>query len=277
MIFTALCLASCGQGPKRSSETKPTRAGDTGPTRDVDLSHVPDPTPKREAKSRYGNPPVYSVFGKQYHVQPSSVNYHERGIASWYGQKFHGRRTSNGEVYDMYQVSAAHKTLPLPTYLRVKNLENGREIVVRVNDRGPFVENRIIDLSYAAAYKLDVHRKGTSYVEVKNIEVGELGKPVVAHAARPTRIPVSNAKKPSGWTLELYLQLGAFQDRGNAEQLKNRLQEKNFSPVRITETTKNNRPLYRVRFGPLKDVEHLDRVAADMESRGFTQRYVVIE
>ena len=131
---------------------------------------VPDAVPRVEPRSRYGNPPFYDVFGKRYYVLSSSTAYVERGVASWYGPGFHKIRTSTGEPYDMYGMTAAHKTLPLPAYVRVTNLQNGRSIVVRVNDRGPFVDNRIIDLSYTAAAKLDMLRNGTAMVEVRAID-----------------------------------------------------------------------------------------------------------
>ena len=131
---------------------------------------VPDAVPRFEPRSRYGNPPFYDVFGKRYYVLSSSTAYVERGVASWYGPGFHKIRTSTGEPYDMYGMTAAHKTLPLPAYVRVTNLQNGRSVVVRVNDRGPFVDNRIIDLSYTAAAKLDMLRNGTAMVEVRAID-----------------------------------------------------------------------------------------------------------
>jgi rare lipoprotein A (peptidoglycan hydrolase) len=131
---------------------------------------VPDAVPRVEPRSRYGNPPFYDVFGKRYYVLSSSVGYVERGVASWYGPGFHKVRTSTGELYDMYGMTAAHKTLPLPAYVRVTNLQNGHSVVVRVNDRGPFVGNRIIDLSYTAAAKLDMLRNGTAMVEVRAID-----------------------------------------------------------------------------------------------------------
>ena len=133
---------------------------------------TPDAAPKAEPKSRYGNPPYYDVFGKRYYVLSSSVAYVERGVASWYGPGFHKVKTSNGEMYDMYGMTAAHKTLPLPAYVRVTNLQNGRSVVVRVNDRGPFVGNRIIDLSYTAASKLDMLHNGTAMVEVRALDAG---------------------------------------------------------------------------------------------------------
>jgi rare lipoprotein A len=150
---------------------------------------TPDAVPRVEARSRYGNPPFYDVFGKRYYVLSSSVAYVERGVASWYGPGFHQVKTSNGETYDMYGMTAAHRTLPLPAYVRVTNLQNGRSVVVRVNDRGPFVGNRIIDLSYTAASRLDMLRTGTAMVEVRAIDptapVQTLAGPLPA-AAPPT-------------------------------------------------------------------------------------------
>jgi rare lipoprotein A len=136
-----------------------------------------------EPRARYGNPPFYDVFGKRYYVLSSSVGYWERGVASWYGPGFHKERTSIGEPYDMYGMTAAHKTLPLPTYVRVTNLQNGRSIVVRVNDRGPFVGNRIIDLSYTAAAKLDMLRNGTAMVDVRAIDLSATPPPPVVTAS----------------------------------------------------------------------------------------------
>jgi rare lipoprotein A len=143
---------------------------DSAPSGSASIPDLPgDAVPRPEPRSRYGNGPVYEVFDKTYRVMDSGSGYKERGVASWYGKKFHGRLTSNREPYDMYAMTAAHKTLPLPTYVRVRNLRNNRSIIVRVNDRGPFVHNRIIDLSYAAALKLDMVRDGTSLVEVTAI------------------------------------------------------------------------------------------------------------
>jgi len=136
------------------------------------LSDVPDAKPKVEPKSKYGNPKSYVVFGKRYYTKASSKGYVERGLASWYGKKFHGRKTSNGERYNMYAMTAAHKSLPLPTYVRVTNLTNRRSTVVRVNDRGPFHGKRIIDLSYSAARKLGMAAKGIAMVEVRAIDPG---------------------------------------------------------------------------------------------------------
>ena len=145
--------------------------------------------PRNEPRSRNGNPPFYDVMGKRYFVLSSGVGYVERGVASWYGPGFHKVRTSTGEPYDMYAMTAAHKTLPLPAYVRVTNLQNGRSIVVRVNDRGPFVGNRIIDLSYTAASKLDMLRNGTAMVEVRTLEAVSDGVPLTAALAAPSVAP----------------------------------------------------------------------------------------
>ena len=171
-----LSLTGCGTAP-----TQPD--GDAGPAGDTDVTGVPDAVPRVEPKSRRGNPDSYVVFGKRYYVMDAANNHVERGIASWYGKKFHGRQTSNGEIYDMYAMTAAHKSLPLPTYVKVTNLENQRAVVVRVNDRGPFHSNRVIDLSYTAAAKLDIVRKGTGLVEVRAIDPRVESAPVIAAAS----------------------------------------------------------------------------------------------
>jgi rare lipoprotein A len=153
-LLLSLALAGCGGSPKRG----------------VELDGVPGAQPRVEPKARYGNMKSYVVFGKTYYPKTSSRGHVERGIASWYGPKFHGKKTSSGEPYDMHQWTAAHKTLPLPTYALVTNLENGRHLIVKINDRGPFVGDRIIDLSYAAAKELGVDKKGTALVQVTSID-----------------------------------------------------------------------------------------------------------
>ena len=169
------------------------------------LLDVPDATPRIEPRAIYGNPPSYEVFGKRYYVMASSVGYVERGVASWYGPGFHKELTSVREPYDMYGMTAAHKTLPLPAYVRVTNLQNGRSCVVRVNDRGPFVGNRIIDLSYTAAAKLDMLRDGTAMVEVRALQpldpaldthltVASVG--ALPLASPPTAAPVALTSAP---------------------------------------------------------------------------------
>jgi len=186
-------LAGCFSAPRR---TEPAPSSPAPPVLSVPpAASVPDAIPHMEPRARYGNPPFYDVFGKRYYVLSSSVGYWERGVASWYGPGFNKERTSIGEPYDMYGMTAAHKTLPLPTYVRVTNLQNGRSIVVRVNDRGPFVGNRIIDLSYTAAAKLDMLRNGTAMVDVRAIDLLATPPPVVTASTIPaaSTMPAASA------------------------------------------------------------------------------------
>jgi rare lipoprotein A len=188
-VTIAVGMAACFSAPPRS-ETPSTVPVPPPPTeRPPSPASVPDMVPRYEPRSRNGNPPFYDVMGKRYFVLSSSMGYVERGVASWYGPGFHKVRTSTGEPYDMYAMTAAHKTLPLPAYVRVTNLQNGRSIVVRVNDRGPFVGNRIIDLSYTAAAKLDMLRNGTAMVEVRSLEPLPADTPLLAQSTAPAATP----------------------------------------------------------------------------------------
>ena len=196
----------------------------------------------------------------------SSADYVERGVASWYGPGFHAVQTSTHEPYDMYGMSAAHKTLPLPCYVRVTNLQNGRSIVVRVNDRGPFVGNRIIDLSYTAAAKLDMLRLGTAMVEVRSIDTSQAVAQAIAPAPAPTLVSAN-----------LYVQAGAFADPANAERLLTKLRGGSFGNVFIRENTLAGRTLYRVRIGPVPDVAAFDRVVAALESAGVHDAHLAFD
>jgi len=279
IIWLAALLSSCSTpGSGRYSQRQ-----DSAPGRVVDVSHVADAVPRTEPRSRYGNPSSYVVRGKQYHTLSSSKGYRERGIASWYGTKFHGHRTSSGESYDMYKMSAAHKTLPLPTYARVTNLRNGKSVIVKINDRGPFHENRLIDLSYAAASRLDILGEGTGLVEVKAIDATRpVQHPPKSHplASQPkidTRIASTSARSTTGPLL--YLQVGAFLSRNNAEQLKRRLAA--TAPgetLHIREAnTSSHQHIYRVRIGPLDSVESADRLARSLLQHGVKSPRVVID
>ncbi|GAC1304142.1 MAG: septal ring lytic transglycosylase RlpA family protein [Steroidobacteraceae bacterium] len=219
-----------------------------------------DLVPRTEPRSRSGNPPFYEVFGKRYYVLASSANYLERGVASWYGPGFHRVRTSTGEIYDMYGMTAAHKTLPLPAYVRVTNLQNGRSVVVRVNDRGPFVGNRLIDLSYTAASRLDMLRNGTAMVEVRALEADE---PVAPAAGAP-----AVAKPPAAVPAALYVQAGAFADPLNAERLVTKLRGGSYGAVAVRTDLVGGRTMYRVRIGPVADVPAFDRIVAALERAG---------
>ena len=198
-VVIAAGLTACFGAPPRAERPSATPVPPPPPTeRPPPPDSVPDMVPRNEPRSRNGNPPFYDVMGKRYFVLSSSVGYVERGVASWYGPGFHKVRTSTGEPYDMYAMTAAHKTLPLPAYVRVTNLQNGRSIVVRVNDRGPFVGNRIIDLSYTAASKLDMLRNGTAMVEVRTLEaaVGVTAALAAPPAALPATATATAAASP---------------------------------------------------------------------------------
>lgn len=271
LILLSITLASCGSnkpqdGPPRS-----------GSTRIPDLPG--DAVPRPEPKSRYGNGPNYEVLGKHYTVMKSSHGYKERGVASWYGKKFHGRLTSNREPYDMYAMTAAHKALPLPTYVRVRNLSNNRSIVVRVNDRGPFVHNRIIDLSYSAALKLDMVKSGTGLVEVEAISFDE---PSGSRPVRQTTTPAPVARTPDPAPPQIdenriYVQVGAFGGRENAEKRLATLKGASILSAFIVKDKSVTPALYRVRIGPIRGVEQYDIVVEELTNLGISDPYLINE
>ncbi len=265
LFYFCFCIFISGCGTKT--------VVDSAPSRPADVSNVPDVVPKAEPRSKYGNPESYVVFGKRYYVLKSSAGYVERGIASWYGTKFHGKRTSSGETYDMYAMTAAHKTLPLPTYVRVTNLENNRSTILRVNDRGPFHENRIIDLSYAAATRLGVIAKGTALVEVRAINPGEpeednstIGAPVAEGGA-----------EQKNKIEQFFIQVGAFSDLSNAEQLRQRLLVLGNDLVNISQAVVNGQVLNRVRIGPISSVTDADQIVYRLAELGVTEHHIVTD
>ena len=272
LIFAAmLALAACGDTIRRDGPPS------SGSMRIPDLPA--DPVPRPEPKSRYGNGPVYEVFGKRYTVMPSSTGYQERGVASWYGKKFHGNLTSSREPYDMYQMTAAHKSLPLPTYVRVRNLKNDKSIIVRVNDRGPFVHNRIIDLSYAAAMKLDMIRDGTGLVEVTAIDFDAPSGDRPTRQVTPPEPPQQSAPREAitQASNEIYVQVGAFGDRGNAERRLALLASSGVTNAFIYEDVSTDPPLLRVRIGPVADVIQYDILVEELEGMGIMDPYLVVE
>jgi rare lipoprotein A len=261
-LTVAVGLTACFSTPPRPIEP----AANSVPQVLVTPSPVPDSLdaiPRPEPRSRKGNPPFYDVLGKRYYVLSSSVGYWERGVASWYGPGFHKVQTSTGESYDMYGMTAAHKTLPLPAYVRVTNLQNGRSVVVRVNDRGPFVGNRIIDLSYTAAVKLDMLRNGTAMVEVRAIDPTTADSTTAA--ALPAAIP------------ELYVQAGAFSDPANAQRMAERLRGGSYGKILVRDDQIAGRRMYRVRIGPVRDVAEFDRVVAALERAGIPGAHLALD
>jgi rare lipoprotein A len=221
--------------------------------RPKDINSIPDAVPKYEPRSRKGNPPFYTVLGRRYVVLPSSEGYLERGVASWYGPTFHGVSTSIGEQYDMYGMSAAHKTLPLPAYARVTNLRNGKSVVVRINDRGPFVANRLIDLSYTAAAKLDMLKEGTTLVEVR-----------VVTPADNDKLGRNEESPPQ----QLYIQAGAFADERNANQLVERMKSSGISSAFVQAPPDGKPRIFRVRAGPVANAVEFDRLASKLGKLG---------
>ena len=285
LLLAVLFIAACHAGGTRGDGPP-----SSGSSRIPDLPG--DAIPRHEPRSKYGNGPVYEVFGKRYTVMPSGRGYRERGVASWYGKKFHGNLTSNRETYDMYKMTAAHKTLPLPSYVRVQNLRNDKSIVVRVNDRGPFVHNRIIDLSYSAALKLDMIRDGTSLVEVTAIDVDAPGgdrptrqvtppapEPAPVLRSVPTAVapaPKTPQSSPTAMDHSIFVQVGAFGDRANAERRVGLLASAGID-ASIYEDRSSDPSLQRVRIGPVDDVLQYDILVEELENIGITDPYLVAE
>jgi peptidoglycan lytic transglycosylase len=262
-------LSGCSSEPQRAgapSSTPVLPNAAPAPSQAPGAAQAADAVPRVEPRSRYGNPPFYEVFGKRYYVLSSSSAYVERGVASWYGPGFHKIRTSTGEPYDMYGMTAAHKTLPLPAYVRVTNLQNGRSAVVRVNDRGPFVGNRIIDLSYTAAAKLDMLRNGTAMVEVRAID------PSLPPNATTTIAPAVPPLDTS-----LFVQAGAFADPANAQRLAARLQGGGYGKVFVRDDLIAGRKMYRVRIGPVPGVPEFDRIVAALEQAGVRDAHLALD
>ena len=243
---------------------------DDGPPRGVsasDIEKIPNAVPKLEPRSKTGNNP-YTALGKKYYPMQTASGYREVGWASWYGKKFHGRRTSSGETYDMLAMTAAHPTLPLPTYVKVRNLKNDRSVIVKVNDRGPFLHDRIIDLSYAAAYKLGVVATGTGWVEVHTVTPASAQK---VSADRDAYQPINKPLLPGA---KMFVQYGAFSVRSNALDLRNRLQADGFSPF-IEQGIHNGRDVYRVRVGPYSEISEADQVTKKSRKSGYETKLVI--
>ncbi len=276
-VVALLMLASCG-----GSGVK-----DGPPSGSVAIPDLPgDAIPRPEARSRYGNGPTYEVLGKRYSVMPTGAGYTQRGVASWYGQKFHGRLTSNQEKYDMYAMTAAHKTLPLPTYVRVRNLQNNKSTVVRINDRGPFAHNRIIDLSYSAALKLDMVQDGTSLVEITAISFDDppgdhptrrQSTPQTSPQVTPPPIDPAPAAPEVVDVNQVFVQVGAFGSRENAEQRSANLTAAHIGNVFIHTDTSVYPTLYRVQIGPIWDVIQYDVIVDELEHIGISDPYLITD
>ncbi len=248
---------------------------DSAPKTPADVTTIPDAVPKYETRSKYGNPESYVVFGKRYYVMNNNRKFTQQGIASWYGKKFHGKRTSSGETYDMYAMTAAHKTLILPAYVEVTNLENGKKAIVKVNDRGPFHENRIIDLSFSAATKLDVVAKGTAIVKIRVVNPGYVSGNESGYASGNRGAPVETVL-PVNTGREFFIQVGAFSELHNAENLRRKLNIIGDTLVKISQVVIDNRSLYRVRIGPLSDVGVSDKIVQQLIQLDEHEHHIVV-
>jgi len=240
LLFFCLCLLSLTLSGCWSKHKK-----DGPPPFPVDVSRIPNAVPKIEPLSKLGNKPSYTVFGKRYYVLPTRKNYWAVGIASWYGTLFHKRKTSNGERYNMLGMTAAHRNLPLPTYVQVTNLENGRQVIVKVNDRGPFEPHRLIDLSYVAAKKLGMIHRGTALVKIKAID-----------PSRPNRRHV-------------YLEIGQFRHKAYAARVQQHLIKLFHHPIYIKSLAHGSQIFYHVQIGPFKDKNAADKIRHRLKALGL--------
>ncbi len=269
--------------------SSPLTTKDSAPKKPTLIDRTENVIPKVEPKSKYGNPKSYVVFGQRYHTLPTAKGYAEQGVASWYGTKFHGRRTSSGETYDMHAMTAAHKSLPLPTYARVTNKKNGRSIVVRINDRGPFHDNRIIDLSYAAATKLGIVAAGTGLVEVKAIDPTNIStkpKPTLVEDAVDVVTPANNVEiiEPSLPTAEklendvgIFVQLGAFRSQENAQKLRDTFETHQLGLVSIKQQALEGASIYKVWIGPLDTVVQANETVEKITQLGHKEYKLVFQ
>jgi len=273
--MTVALMVGCSSTPTTKAPGKsepPSRykqRHDSAPDRYIDTSHVPDAVPRYEVRTMAGNKNPYTVLGKTYYLMQDESSYKERGYASWYGTKFHGEHTSNGEIYDMYAMTAAHKTLPIPSYVRVTNVANGKTVVVRVNDRGPFHSSRIIDLSYAAAQRIGILGNGTGQVDVEIVLPSDAAPP--PRAAQPTTVTPGSQLPPN-----THLQLGAFSSESAAKQFAADVGRRVTYPVFVSRV-KTHTTLYRVRVGPLKDARQLQHARDQIRALNIPQPHVVYE
>lgn len=239
--------------------------------RRVDYENIPDAVPRDEPPGKYGNKSPYVVLGKTYEVLPDARGYRAEGIASWYGEKFQGFRTSSMEMYDMYAMTGAHKTLPIPSYVRVTNLENNRAVIVRVNDRGPFHDDRVIDLSWAAAQKLGYAAKGTARVRLETV-----GPDAAAAVATTARASIDNGGNWHGFCV----QLGAFAQPDAARRLSARAQDAlaaqaGNKAAGATQVVAGNDGLFRVRLGPYADRAQAERMRDQVHAAGLGDAMVL--
>ncbi len=285
LMVAAMVLAGCSSKPTTTQTDPPgryTMVQDRGPAADVDVTNVGNAVPRYEAPRRAGNKSPYTVWGKQYSVMSpeNAVGYVQQGTASWYGKKFHGHTTSNGEIYDMYKMSAAHKSLPIPSYARVTNLDNGRSVIVRVNDRGPFHGDRLIDVSWAAAKKLGFMGNGTARVEVASITVSQDGSMTLAGKTWPPGVGTESGPEPEPAApvgKALFVQLGSFSQPEPARELEQMVRSRIDDPVRIRPVTTASGLFHRVQVGPFGDAGDAELALQRLATEGFPQAWVLTD
>ncbi|MGO1749187.1 MAG: septal ring lytic transglycosylase RlpA family protein [Marinobacter sp.] len=297
VVSAVLALAGCASAPTPTPTPAPagtdhssryTITQDRAPTGNFDASGLSDAVPVYQAPVSAGNKSTYTVWGKQYSVLKSNDGYVASGTASWYGEKFHGHKTSNGETFDMYQMSAAHKSLRIPGYARVTNLDNDQSVIVRVNDRGPFHGDRLIDLSYAAAKKLGYQSRGTARVKVESITVkpnGSMflaGQPFALDGQPPAQKTASTdnadaAKGGQGTGGGLFVQLGSFSSHDPAKKLQDRAKNVLSNPVRVRAVDTATGRFHRVQVGPFQDEGSARKTQNLLEAKGFSQSIVLTD
>jgi len=254
LFLLSLNLLSCATG------------GDSAPV-NYTRNDTPDAIPANEPLSRYGNMSSYTVRGKTYNVLKSSSGFTQEGIASWYGTKFHGRKTSSGEPYNMYAMTAAHKTLPLPSYVEVTHKGNGRKVILKVNDRGPFHEGRVIDLSYAAARKLGISATGTGPVSLRAINTSALD-------LKTSDVVLPESTNKDG---KIHVQVAAMGTESAAEKMAGNLRDKNIASVRVHVIENDGKKLYRVRIGPIPNVDLAYQVINELNEIGLNTARVIVD
>jgi rare lipoprotein A len=299
VLLLVSLLNACSHAPEKPSSTTSSTASqnerypgkdkDWGPKDEIDMSRVPDATPRYEMRTIAGNKNPYTILGKTYHLLEDERSYKERGKASWYGYKFNGEHTSNGELYNMFSMTAAHKTLPIPSYVRVTNIANNKSVVVRVNDRGPFHSDRIVDLSYAAAQRLGITQAGTGDVEVEIVVPDDDPRPPLRGRRNMAAAQAINTPANASFDKEAvnitsggilppgtYLQIAAFSVEKSAQQLVASIVGKLSYPVIISALTNPNN-LYRVRVGPFKEAQILQNAREQLQKINILQAHVVYQ
>lgn len=258
LLFCVALLAGC---TKQEEKRQAVVVLDGEPdTISVDIASIEDAVPQYEPWSASVNPESYVVLGETYHVLASNIGFKQQGIASWYGTKFHQKKTATGETYDMFKMTAAHKTLPIPSYVQVTNLDNQRSIIVKVNDRGPFHPHRVIDLSYVAAVKLGIDKSGTGFVDIVAIQPGDVKVMSKSIAVK-----------------KVYYQIGAFEVMENALLLQEKINSAQLIKNRIVSGELSGSSLFKLQIGPISSVAEADEISRKLKEIGIEGGHYISE